>query len=438
MFRRLADGCNALVSRYLPDPFLFVALLTLLVFGAGIAFTPSTPVQMLTHWGDGFWKLLTFAMQMALVLVTGHVLASSRPFKRGLSALAGSVHTPGAAIVLVTLVSLAASWVNWGFGLVIGAIFAKELARRVPHVDYPLLIASAYSGFVIWHAGLSGSVPLTIATSGHFLESKLGLIPTSQTIFALFTLAPVLLLMVLIPLVNRAMLNPDRVVEVDPALLAEPEAAEPTAHTPAERLEHSRLISLAIGALGLAYTVYYFANNGFLLNLDIVNFVFLFAGILLHGTPRRFIDATVEAVRGAAGILIQFPFYAGLAGMMAGSGLIKLLSDGFVALATPDTLPVLAFLSAGLVNIFVPSGGGQWAVQGPIMVEAAQQIGASMPKTVMGVAWGDAWTNMIQPFWALPALAIAGLKARDIMGYCLVVLGVVGVVVALCLWLLPG
>ena len=460
MFRKLADLSNAIVSRWLPDPFLFVALLTMVIFALGIAATPTTPLQMLEHWGGGFWNLLSFAMQMAMVLVTGHVLANTAPLKRVLSALAGSVKSASGAIVLVTVVALVASWINWGFGLVIGAIFAKELARRVPRVDYPLLIASAYSGFVIWHAGLSGSVPLTIATSGHFLEKTMGLIPTGQTIFAAYTLVPVAILLVLVPLVNRAMLNREHPVVIDPAILDEADrrAAEPVPvpHTPAERLENSVWVSWVIGLLGLAYTVKYFVDKGAALNLNIVNFIFLFAGILLHGTPRRFIDATVDAVKGSAGILIQFPFYAGLAGMMAGSGLIqfpfyaglagmmagsgliKMFSDGFIAIATPETLPLFAFLSAGLVNIFVPSGGGQWAVQGPIMVQAAQEIGASLPKTVMGVAWGDAWTNLIQPFWALPALGIAGLKARDIMGYCLIVLFVVGAVVGLSLWLIPG
>lgn len=442
MFRKLADLSNAIVSRWLPDPFLFVALLTMVIFVLGIAVTPATPLQMLEHWGGGFWNLLSFAMQMAMVLVTGHVLASTALLKRWLAALAGRVSTAAGAIVLVTVVALVASWINWGFGLVIGAIFAKELARRVPRVDYPLLIASAYSGFVIWHAGLSGSVPLTIATTGHFLEKTMGLIPTGQTIFAAYTLVPVAILLVLVPLVNRAMLNREHPVVIDPAILEAADrqatALAPVPHTPAERLENSPWVSWVIGLLGLAYIVKYFFDKGAAINLNIVNFTFLFAGILLHGTPRRFIDATVDAVKGSAGILIQFPFYAGLAGMMASSGLIKMFSDGFIAISTPETLPLFAFLSAGLVNIFVPSGGGQWAVQGPIMVQAAQEIGASLPKTVMGVAWGDAWTNLIQPFWALPALGIAGLKARDIMGYCLIVLFVVGAVVALSLWLIPG
>jgi len=202
----------------------------------------------------------------------------------------------------------------------------------------------------------------------------------------------------------------------------EPEYLIVQANTPAEKLENSQIVSLAIGILGLAYIVYHFATNGFDLNINIVNFTFLFLGILLHRTPRRFLDTVSNGVKNAGGIIIQFPFYAGIMGMMVASGLSEQISLWFVSFATDFTLPVISFISAGLVNIFVPSGGGQWAVQGPIMIQAAIELGADIPKTAMAVAWGDAWTNMIQPFWALPVLAIAGLKIRDIMGFCVMIL----------------
>jgi short-chain fatty acids transporter len=226
----------------------------------------------------------------------------------------------------------------------------------------------------------------------------------------------------------------EQTITVDPALLEgdfQAATIEKEALTPADRLENSKFISLLIGVLGLVFLFYYFATNGFKLNLDIVNFLFLFLGILLHGTPKQFLDAVMNAVKGASGIIIQFPFYAGLMGLMTTSGLAAVISDWFIAISNEFTFPMLAFLSAGIVNFFVPSGGGQWAVQGPIMLDAATQLGASLPKTAMAVAWGDAWTNMIQPFWALPALAIAGLKAKDIMGYLVMVLVVSGVVISL-------
>jgi len=432
--KTLVSFFNRIMQRYLPDPFLFVIILTFVVFGLGLIFTDSGPYQMAQHWGGGFWSLLTFSMQMVLVLVTGHVLASSHIFKKGLGSLASLAKSPGQAIVIVTVVSMIASLINWGFGLVIGALFAKELAKRVQDVDYRLLIASAYGGFIVWHGGISGSIPLTIATEGHFSQDLIGIIPTDQTIFAGFNLLIILIMLLVLPVVNRLMMpSKDQTVTVDPVLLeADVQAAtiEQGAMTPAEKLENSKIISLLIGILGLVFLFYYFATNGFKLNLDIVNFLFLFLGILFHGTPKRFLEAVVNAVKGASGIIIQFPFYAGIMGMMTASGLAAVMSEGFVSISNEFTFPFFTFLSAGVVNFFVPSGGGQWAVQAPVMLEAAQTLGVSIPKTAMAVAWGDAWTNLIQPFWALPALAIAGLKAKDIMGYCVLMLVVSGVIIS--------
>jgi len=433
--KALVSFFNRVMQRYLPDPFLFVIILTFVVFILGLIFTDNGPYEMVQHWGTGFWGLLTFSMQMVLVLVTGHVLASSHIFKKGLGALASTAKSPGQAIIIVTIVSLVASWINWGFGLVIGALFAKELAKKVQNVDYRLLIASAYSGFIVWHGGISGSIPLTIATDGHFSEKMIGIISTDQTIFATFNIVIVLAMFLVLPFINRLMMpSKGDTVTVDPALLQDDLQAatvDKMAETPAEKLENSRIISLLIGIFGLIFLFYYFTNNGFKLNLDIVNFLFLFLGILFHGTPRRFIDAVVNAVKGASGIIVQFPFYAGIMGMMTTSGLAVVMSEAFVAISNEFTFPFFTFISAGIVNFFVPSGGGQWAVQAPVMLEAAQTLGASIPKTAMAVAWGDAWTNLIQPFWALPALAIAGLKAKDIMGYCVLTLVVTGIVISL-------
>ncbi|MGG1686722.1 short-chain fatty acid transporter [Pseudalkalibacillus sp. NRS-1564] len=435
MLKASISFSNRIMQRYLPDPFLFVIILTFVVFAFGLVFTGSSPVQMVQYFGEGFWSLLAFSMQMVLVLVTGYVLASSPLFKKGLRFLAARAKTPGQAIVYVTLVSLVASWINWGFGLVIGALYAKELAKKVEKIDYRLLIASAYSGFLVWHGGLAGSIPLTIATPDHFTADLIGTISTKETIFSLFNLVIVASLFILLPLINYFMSPAEEErVQIDRTLLEEGNLHATTVEgdlTPAERLENSRVISMIISFVGLAYLVYYFVNAGFELNLNIVNFGFLFLGILFHGTPRLFLESVGNAVKGASGIIIQFPFYAGIMGMMVASGLAAQLSEGFVSISNEFTFPFFAFLSAGIVNFFVPSGGGQWAVQAPIMLDAAKALEVSVPKTAMAVAWGDAWTNMIQPFWALPALAIAGLKAKDIMGYCFIVLIVSGVAISL-------
>lgn len=431
--KALTRFSTSLVQRYLPDPFLFVLILTIAVFLLGLFLTPSTPINMVTYWGEGFWDLLEFAMQMVLVLVTGYVLASSPFFNRLLKRTASIAKTPGQAIVLVTIVALTASWINWGFGLVIGALFAKELARQVTKVDYRLLIASAYSGFIVWHGGLAGSIPLTVATPDNVSEDIIGLISTNQTIFSAFNIAIVASLFIVVPIVNRVMMNQKDAVTIDPTLLEDNNAATTLSSfetwTPAEKLENSRWFAMIIGGFGLVFLVYYFFTNGFQLDLNIVNFMFLTLGILFHGTPKNFLNSVADAVKNAGGIIIQFPFYAGIMGMMVTSGLAVQISEWFIAFSTEATFPLFSFLSAGIVNFFVPSGGGQWAVQAPIMLEAGAALDVDPAKTVMSVAWGDAWTNMIQPFWALPALAIAGLRARDIMGFCVWILVISGIVI---------
>jgi len=436
MIRKLSDFFVKLVQRYLPDPFLFAVILTFVVFLMGITIAGQSPMKMVEFWGNGFWNLLAFSMQMVLVLVTGYVLASSPLFKNMLSAIAGAMKSPGQAIMVTTFAALVASWINWGFGLVIGALMAKEMARKVKGTDYRLLIASGYIGFLVWHAGFSSSVALTIATPKHFLEKAMGIIGTSETIFATFNLVPLIVLILTLPFLTRLMMpRPADTVEIDPALLTEMDQDFDLGKndTPADKLENSVIISMLTGIMGLAYIVYYFVSKGFQLNLNIVNFIFLFVGILLHKTPRRYLKALGDAVKGAGGIILQFPFYAGIMGMMSASGLAAIMSGWFVNISNGVTLPFFAFISAGILNIFIPSGGGQWAVQGPIMITASTELGVPMAKTAMAVAWGDAWTNMIQPFWALPALGIAGLGARDIMGYCLVAMLYSGVIIGGCL-----
>ncbi|PXW74006.1 short-chain fatty acids transporter [Alteromonas sp. I10] len=433
MLNRASKPFVKLVERYLPDPYIFVLLLTLITFAFAVVIQNQSPLTTIRQWGDGFWGLLTFSMQMLLVLVTGFMLACTPLVKALLERLASLAKSPGSAIVLVTLVSLIASWINWGFGLVVGALFAKALARKVS-VDYRLLVASAYSGFIVWHGGLAGSVPLTIATPGHFSEAQIGVVGTGETIFSGFNLLLLAIMFVIIPLVNRLMLPPEsESIIVDSAKLQDDDALpSATNERPADKLENSKVLGLLVGFAGLAYLTNYFVSGGGL-NLNIVNTLFLFLAIVLHGTPRNVLHSLQQAVQGGSGIVIQFPFYAGIMAVMVQSGLAQTMSEWLISFASAESLPVWSFISAGIVNIFVPSGGGQWAVQAPVILPAAAELGAEINRVAMAVAWGDAWTNLIQPFWALPVLAIAGLKAKDIMGFCLVQLIVTGVIISLVL-----
>jgi len=427
VIKALAGSFSKVVKRWLPDAFLFAVILTFVVFLFGIIFKGQSPVDMVNFWGKGFWKLLAFAMQMVLVLVTGHTLAKTKVVESILKSISGLAHNPSQAIIVTTLVALIACWINWGFGLIVGALLAKQMAKRIKGIHYGLLVASAYSGFLVWHAGLSGSIPLKVAqVSKNFMSEITGgeIIPVAETIFAWQNLLICVVLMITLPIINM-MMAPDAgdIVEIDPSLLEE-NAGEETktpGTTPAEKFENSVIISMLLGLFGFSYIVYYFVNGG-KLGLNSVNMIFLFAGIVLHGTPANFLKAANEAIKNTGGIVLQFPLYAGIMGMMVHSGLASSISQWFVQVSTPMTFPFFTFLSAGIVNFFVPSGGGQWAVQGPIIMPAAKALGVPLGKAAMAIAWGDAWTNMIQPFWALPLLGIAGLGIRDIMGYCVVAL----------------
>ena len=442
MFKKFTNGCVNVINRWLPDPFLFAIILSIVVFIFAMLGTGQGPVTMIQAWGNasGFWSLLAFAMQMALVLVLGSAMASAPVFKRFLARIAAVAKNKRSAIVLTTFVSVICCWLNWGFGLIAGALLAKEMAKRIRDVDYRLLIASAYSGFVIWHAGLSGSIPLTIS-GGYTIGEETYQAGMNSTVFHPMNLIMCGLILFLMPFVNYAM-HPDEehTITVDPALLENDVDRVYEIKTPADRIEHSKILWLIIVVAGFAWIIQYVmgvvkagvsVTNA--LNLNVVNFIFLFLGLLMHGNLRRYVDAIGDAAGGSAGVLLQFPFYAGIMGMMVaknadGVSLAGIISDFFVNISTDTTFPLWTFLSAGIVNFFVPSGGGQWAVQGPIVMPAAAKMGIEPGRAGMAIAWGDQWTNMIQPFWALPALGVAGLSARDIMGFLVIVLLFTGII----------
>jgi len=449
VFQKIINGCVRVVQRWLPEPFIFAIILTFTAALLAMPLCHQTPLEVIEHWGNGVWNLLAFAMQMALVLVCGSTLASAPIVKKGISSLASLPKTPAGAIALVTGISAVACWLNWGFGLIVGVIFAKEIAKKKAGVDYRLLIASAYSGFVVWHAGLSGSIPLTMATPGEALSKATNGILTSpvaisNTILDYHNLIIVLVVMIAIIIVN-AMMHPkdDKIVTIDPALLAEDDAIqeEKKPETPAEKLEHSRLLGWLLSLLGFTYLVINLALRGASFDLGSVIFLFLFLGLLLHGTPLSYVKAFSKAATGAAGIILQFPFYAGIMGIITGVGASgvcfgTLISNACISISNPTTYPLLTFFCAAILNLFVPSGGGHWAIQAPIMFAAGADLGVDPGLTGTAIAWGDAWTNLIQPFWALPALALAKLNAKDIMGFCLIDLFVTGIIICmgLLLW----
>ncbi|WP_088006039.1 short-chain fatty acid transporter [Indiicoccus explosivorum] len=436
---RLANFFAQMAEKWLPDAFVFAILLTVIAFIAGVIFTDSGPFDMLLYWGDGFWALLTFTAQIITTFVMSFALALTKPVSRTLESIASKCKTPTSAILLVTFTALGASLISWAFGLVVAGIMAKLVGRKVPDVDYRVLVAAGYSGFIIWEGGLSSSPALFVATAGHVFEGEIGIIPITETLLSTVNIAIVTIIFLTLPFVMRLIhpKNPADRYTIDPALLDEQTEEEPVKNTnyPNDKIEKSRLIPLIGGFLGLSYLVNHFFTNGFVLDLNTVNLMFLTAALLLFSNVRELADGLLKSVSSVGQFVLQYPFYAGIMGMLAASGLAVLLANFFIDISTAKTLPLWTFLSAGLLNIFIPSGGGQWAVQAPIVVPAALEMGVEPAKVVMAVAWGDAWTNMIQPFWAIPLLAIAGLKIRDIMGYTLVALLYSGVVIAACMML---
>ena len=408
---------------------------------------------------------MKFALQMCIVLITGHALALSRPVQTVIGRICERVRTPGSAVVVVAVASSLASLLQWGLGVIVGAFMAREMgkhfARRDQPVHYPLLGAAGYAGFMVWHGGLSGSAPLKVAEPKHFLVDQIGVIPITETVFGGLNIAVTLSLVVVIAASLWALMpeDADDMVGYEGPIEG---AGSPALEAPAAggleqgrvvaALERSRGVNVALAlALGAGCLMYFVglgraevasasagadaqaqafvrgALGG--LNLDTVNLIFLTLGLGLHRSPTSYVAAVADGARGCAGIILQFPFYFGILGLIKVSGLISQIAAWFVSISGPTSFPVLTFLSAGAVNLLVPSGGGQWAVQGPVMLEAVEQLGVSPHKVIMAMSYGDAWTNMLQPFWALPLLGIMGMSARDIIGYTGFVLLVTGPII---------
>lgn len=429
--------------RFLPSPFTIAVLLTVLTLALALVFG-NVPEQgnhllhVLRLWEQGVWNngLLVFAYQMMLILVLGHVLVLSRPMEQLIMRLTGFVKNPANAAILVALPTMLVSFFNWGLGLIFGALLARKVGeyaqeRDIP-INYPLIGACGYLGLMVWHGGISGSAPLKVSEKGH-LEALMksfqndalvqGLpqsISTSETIFSLANMLTFIVAVVSISVLVYYLGRKTKPTAID----LRPYQFQQTHKqglSGAEKLEHSKLLSLTFGALILAAFLVQYLPFLKKMNLtpNLLNFFMLGLAIILHGSFSSFLKAVEEAIGDVSGILIQFPLYFGIMGVMGGSGMIGQISDFFVSISNSVTLPLFTFLSAGLVNVFVPSGGGQWAIQGPLVLESALALGVPLPKAVMALAYGDQVTNMLQPFWALPLLGITKLKAKEILPYTL-------------------
>jgi len=430
--------------RWVPDSLSIACLLTFLTFALAIALGGATPAEAVRAWGEGVWGLLAFSMQIVVVIFAGYVVAVSPAVTRGLDVAARLPRTATQAVAFTAAASMLLCWLNWGVGLITAAMLVRAVGRRHPDADYRLLVAAAYLGMgTTWHAGPSGSVPLLLATPGSFMVRD-GLIaapiPLAQTIFTGSNLGLMAVALVLFPALavrlhpasGRAVTAPASALD---ALARFEPPSRPASPTPAERLMHSGLLNRAIGSIGMAYVALAVAGGTFDLTLDTVNLVFLCLGILLHRSPAAVLAASEEAARSLHGVVLQFPLYAGMYGVMKGTALAGLLAKAFAAVATTATYPFVVFWYSAALNYVVPSGGGKWAIEALYVLEAGRALGVPVTKVAMAYAYGDMATNLIQPFWAIPLLGVARLEFRDILGYEVLLFGAYAALLGLALLL---
>ncbi len=451
-----ATRFEKMFKQLLPSPFSIAILLTLFTFVLAILFTKPAAqnagayaVSLLGFWKNGLWDgpLMIFALQMMLMLVLGHVLAISAPANKLITRLTNTITNTAQAAATVAFCTMIVAFFNWGLGLIFGAIFARKVAesavQKGQNLNYPLVGAAGYVGLMVWHGGLSGSAPVKANEPGHIKTLMANttanmhlpdLVPIEQTLFSGMNLTASLLVLIIVPLVLYGI---GKRIAPTPVILRTHFQPTEQQEMPqgAERIDVSNWFGRIIGAIIVLYalaeaTVLNAEGNLGFLTPNYINAALLGLSLMLHQNIKRFLAAVDEAIADAAGILIQFPLYFGIMALMRNSGLVQLIAETFTRFSTAETFPLFTFISSGLINIFVPSGGGQWAIQAPILIDASQQLGVPLSKSIMALAYGDQLTNMLQPFWALPLLGITGLKAKEILPYTLLLM-LVGFVIYL-------
>jgi len=442
-----SNGFAHFFKRVMPSPFGIAVFLTIFVFLVALCFMKPPEISFLEHskslalqWNSGLFQsnLLTFAFQMAFMLVLGHTLALTKPFSIAIDFLTSAFcRNTATAAFGVTLLTLVMAFFNWGLGLIFGAIFARKVgeyaqARQIP-INYPLIGAAGYSGLMVWHGGFSGSSLAKVAEPGELKSISAGLeIPNlpeaiyfNDTVFSSMNLTVSVALLVILPLLMYA-IGKSKNTDSEPRELTSKKVSFSTEKLiGAEKLDNLKWLGITFGGLILLVALI-LAIDGVsgvkFLNTNWINLALLGFGLVFHGSFKSFLSGLDQGIKGAAGILVQFPLYFGILGIMKDSGLAGSLSHFFVEISNQTTYPIFTFISAGILNVFVPSGGGQWAIQGPIILQSATELGVPLNKSILALAYGDQLTNMLQPFWALPLLGITGLKAKEILPYTLLLM----------------
>jgi len=428
------------LKNILPSPFSIAIVLTAISFIFALLFTnpgvsiTDYAIDITGFWEKGFWELLAFTTQMILMLVLGHTLALTTGINKLINVVVKYCNTTAKAAFIVTLLTVLVSLFNWGLGLIFGAILARkvgEIAQKHGNkLNYPLIGAAGYSGLMVWHGGFSGSAPLKIAEPDHFLVDSMGQVLINETILSTMNISVSIALIIILPLSMFLLAQKSNNFHFElSANLSLDNINRKNVHG-AEKLDYSKIFTIVFSLVFIIIAIgkIFKADDLSFLNLNYINFLLFGLALLMHGNIARFLNAVNKAIVGSTGILIQFPLYAGIMGIMKYSGLTILFTDFFINISSQTTFPIYTLISAGIVNIFVPSGGGQWIVQGPIIIEAAKQLNVPIAKAVMALAYGDQLTNMLQPFWALPLLGITGLKAKEIIPYTMFLM-IIGLII---------
>lgn len=445
MITELGEKFTEQFKKYMPDAFVFALGLTLITGIGAIIWTGSSLLETIQAWYKGFWLLLEFGMQMTLILVTGYSLAITPYATRLIDKLSGIIRKPHQVYPFIILIGMFFSMISWGW-MVITAVLARQLAIRIKGINYPYLIACVYFSGAVWVGGLSSSIPLLLNTENNYLiETGIlpGTISTAQTLGSVLNIALVLVLLVTGPVLFQ-WLAPRKVMDLNDMATDKHEQKETTIReeaasmnnshkVPSDWLNNSPWLQYLIAFMGLVYIVDHFITRGFDINLNIMIFIFIILGLLLHQTPMRYGIAMKRSSMNISGILFQFPFYAGIMGIMLYTGLGEKLAMSMASAGTIHNYPIFAFLSGAIVNFAIPSAGGEFAVIGPSIINAVKEIGTGLPdpevsqmviRASLSVAFGETLTNLLQPFYLLIILPVMGLgiriQARDIMGYLLV------------------
>lgn len=446
---RFGDACGSFSLKYMPDAATFAVIFTIIAFLMGVLIAKQTPGQMVGHWYTGFWSLLGFSMQISLGVTTGSAIASHPAVRRWIRVACEKPKNGPQGAALACLFGVLGHYIHWGLGIIVGAVASLEIARALRRkgvpFDYGVIVAAGFTGEMCWHGGLSASVGLTIAQPGHFLEAEMGVIPFVNYLVNPMNIVMLIAFAVIPPIVCYLLHpKPEKCHELRPETIAVLDAPDPitgkvdlTNATVGDKIAHSKILGYLLALLGWVYIISRFVRNGFDLDMDLVNAIFLFLGIALYGDLTQYVAAVRSSIGGITGIVFQFPLYGGVLGMVRYSGLVSIIANGLASISTPFTFPLITFLTAAFINLFVPSGGGQWAVQGPVSIAAAKLMGADLLKTSLCVAYGNTWTNMAQPFWAIATLGICGLKAKDIMGYTWAIMLLCGPIFMLGVTFLP-